>query len=157
MKLTTLFTICLLLVSFSVKSQDCIDYHLKQCPRQNPNPYTEVPEGSKSALLLRGEEMETRFTIFQCKDYRLTLCSQLFQDQVVIKVYDAEDPSLLLYDNTQNDTAQVFEFQVFNTRRIRIVVSVPKLNQPKKNTGLLIEKTPRGCVGLLVESMVTRK
>jgi hypothetical protein len=139
------------------KGQDCINYHLKTCPRLNPNPYIEVPEGSKSALLLRGESIESIFTIFQCKDYRITLCSELFADEVVLKIYDADDGSVLLYDNTTNNTAQVFEFQVFNTRRVRAVVSVPLSNGPKKNTGLLIEKTPRGCVGLLLESMVTRK
>jgi len=153
-----LLSICFLLFfcSFS-KGQDCINYHLKSCPRLSPNPYNEVPEGSKSALLLRGESMESTITIFQCKDYRITLCSEMFTNEIVLKIYDADDGSVMLYDNTQNNTAQIFEFQVFNTRRVRIVVSVPLSNGPKKNTGLLIEKTPRGCVGLLLESMVTRK
>lgn len=150
--------ICIIFLIGSVsKGQDCINYHQNACPKLNPNPYNEVPEGCKSALLLRGEQMESVFTIFQCKDYRITLCSELFNNEVVLKIYDADDGSILLYDNTVNDVAQIFEFQVFNTRRVRAVVSVPKTNTSKKNTGLLVEKTPRGCVGLLLESMVTRK
>ena len=153
-----LIFICVILLFSSVsRGQDCINYHLKSCPRLSPNPYIEVPEGSKSALLLRGESMESTFTIFQCKDYRITLCSEMFTNEVVLKIYDADDGSILLYDNTQNETAQVFEFQVFNTRHVRCVISVPLSTQPKKNTGLLVEKTPRGCVGFLLESMVTRK
>ena len=146
-----------LLIGTVSRGQDCINYHLKACPRLNPNPYIDVPEGSKSALMLRGEHMESTFTIFQCKDYRITLCTELFVNEVVLKIYDADDGSVLLYDNTQNNTAQIFEFQVFNTRRVRAVVSIPVVAEPKKNTGLLVEKTPRGCVGFLLESMVTRK
>lgn len=141
----------------AVNGQDCINYHLKSCPQLQPNPYTNVFEGSKSGLMLRGETMESVFTIFQGKDYRITLCSELFPNEINLKIYDADDGSILLYDNTQNDTAQIFEFQVFNTRRVRAMVSVPKIAQSKKNTGLLVEKTPRGCVGFLLETMITRK
>ena len=157
MRFRLIFVFVFLLFGLLSKSQDCINYHLKSCPRLSPNPYIDVPEGSKSALLLRGEFMESVFTIFQCKDYRITLCSELFSNEINLKVYDADDGSILLYDNTQNETAQVFEFQFFNTRRVRCIISVPLSNQPKKNTGLLVEKTPRGCVGFLLESMVTRK
>lgn len=141
----------------SIWGQDCINYHLTSCPQLQPNPYTNVFEGSKSALLLRGETMESVFNIIQGKDYRITLCSELFPNEINLKIYDADDGSILLYDNTQNDTAQIFEFQVFNSRRVRAFISVPKTPEKKKNTGLLVEKTPRGCVGFLLETMVTRK
>jgi len=141
-----------------VPAQDCIDYHLKSCPRLEPNPYTVVPEGSQSSLLKRGEKFELSFKILQGRDYRITLCSNMYNGEVVLQLYDVDENGLLLYDNTQNEQSQAFEFQVFNNRRVRAVVSLaPQKESTKKNTGLLIEKQPRDCVGLLLETMVTRK
>lgn len=138
-------------------AQDCIDYHRSRCPRIEPNPYSEVPEGSKSELVLRGEEISVAFFIFQGRDYRLSLCSEMYDGQVIVKLYDFEDPTLLLYDNTLNAMAQVFEFQVMRTRKVRAVVYVAKVPEKTANTGMLLAKIPRGCVGMLTETMVTRK
>ena len=140
----------------SVNAQDCIDYHLKNCPRMEPNPYTVVPEGSQSALLKRGEKFETIFQIIQGKDYRISLCSNMYTNEVQLQIFDMEEGTLL-YDNYENEKAQTFEFQVFSTRRVRSVVTVPTKQETKKSTGFLIEKQPRDCVGQMLESMVTRK
>lgn len=139
------------------EAQDCIDYHRSRCPRIEPNPYTEVPEGSKSELVLRGEEISVAFFIFQGRDYRLSLCSEMYDGQVIVKLYDFEDPTMLLYDNTLNAMAQIFEFQVMRTRKVRAVVYVAKVPEKAANTGMLLAKIPRGCVGMLTETMVTRK
>lgn len=152
------FTISAVLFFVGIASaQDCIDYHRSHCPRIEPNPYTEVPEGSKSELILRGEEISVSFFIFQGRDYRLSLCSEMYDGQVIVKLYDFEDPTMLLYDNTLNAMAQVFEFQVMRTRKVRAAVYVRKVPEKTANTGMLIAKIPRGCVGILTETMVTRK
>lgn len=155
-KLSISISALLLFVGFA-SGQDCIDYHRSRCPKLEPNPYTEVPEGSKSELILRGEEISVAFFIFQGRDYRLSLCSEMYDGQVIVKLYDFEDPTLLLYDNTLNAMAQIFEFQVMRTRKVRAVVYVPKVPEKASNTGMLLAKVPRGCVGMLTETMVTRK
>jgi len=158
MRCTLVLISSIILFSTILKSQDCINYHLKSCKRLDPNPYGIVPEGCKSALLHSGEQMEVTFHIVQGKDYRVSMCSEEFGKNVVLRIYDSEKPSLVLYDNTKNDSAQVFEFQVFTSRQVRAVVSIPEeKNQPSSTAGILIVKTPRGCVGLLLESMITRK
>jgi hypothetical protein len=141
----------------SVFGQDCIDYHRITCPRANPNPYTEVPEGSKSELVLRGELIKVSFHIYQGRDYRMTVCSEMYNGEVVVKLFDFEDPTMLLYDNTLNEMAQEFEFQVMRSRRVRAEVFVPAKPQQQQAFGMLTQKVPRGCVGLLLETMVTRK
>lgn len=138
-------------------AQDCIDYQLKSCPRIEPNPYSVVPEGSQSLLMKPGEEMMLSFFIYQGRDYRIALCSNMYAGDIVLKIWDADDPNLLLYDNTLNEMAQVFEFQVFNTRRVRAIISLKSKESKKKNAGMLTEKIPRDCVGVLLETMVTRK
>ncbi len=152
------YVISIFLISIGMANgQDCIDYHRSHCPKLDPNPYTEVPEGSKSELLLRGEEIKVSYFIFQGRDYRLTLCSEMYEGLVVIKLYDFEDPTLLLYDNTLNDMAQEFEFQVMRTRKVQALIYVPKIEIKNTNTGMLAQKIPRGCVGMMTETMVTRK
>jgi len=158
MTLKRLFILVLCsMLTLSAFAQDCIDYHRKQCPRLEPNPYEEVPEGSKSELLLRGEVMTLSFFIYQGRDYRLTLCSEMYGGEVVLKLYDFEDQTLLLYDNTLNDMNQEFEFQVMRTRKVKADVFVPKEENKSQNFGMLTQKIPRGCVGFLLETMVTRK
>lgn len=146
-----------ILFAFNTSAQDCIDYHRLQCPRLEPNPYDEVPEGSKSELLLRGEVLTLSFFIYQGRDYRLTLCSEMYNGEVVLKLYDFEDQTLLLYDNTLNEMAQEFEFQVMRTRKVKADIYVPKQESQAQTFGMLTQKVPRGCVGILTETMVTRK
>lgn len=145
------------LLANKLVAQDCIDYQLKSCPRLEPNPYSVVPEGSQSLLMKPGEEMMLSFFIYQGRDYRISLCSNMYGGEITLKVWDADDPTLLLYDNALNDMAQVFEFQVFNTRRVRAIVGLKQKESKKKNAGMLTEKIPRDCVGILLETMVTRK
>lgn len=153
----TLIVFILFLLAYWASAQDCIDYHKYNCPIIDPNPYTMVPEGSKSGLVLRGEIIELSFSIFQGRDYRIALCSEMYANEIQLRIYDAEDGTILLYDNTLNENAQEFEFQVMETRKVRCYVTIPKKENKDQNFGLLIEKEKRGCVAILTETMVTRK
>lgn len=142
------------LISFS---QDCIDYHFESCV-YDEHPYYKVdPPGSKSQLMKPGEEMSLSFYIYQGRDYRITTCSDLYKEQIHLQIYDAEDGTLLLYDNELNEMVQQFEFQVMETRRVRAYIRIKDKVESKKETGLLTAKVQRDCVGLLLETMVTRK
>lgn len=157
MKKYSFIVVLNLIVALSY-AQDCIDYQLLSCPRiKEHQHYTVVPEGSKSILMKKGETMELSFSIHQGKDYRITTCSDLHDGKVTLKIYDGEDNTLLLYDNELNDMIQSFEFQVVQSRRVRVVVGILEDKTEQKINSLLIEKMPRGCVGLLLESMITRK
>lgn len=101
--------------------------------------------------------MTLSFFIYQGRDYRLTMCSEMYKGEVVLKLYDFEDQTLLLYDNTLNEMKQEFEFQIMRTRKVKADVYVPELPKESQNFGLLTQKVPRGCVGFLLETMVTRK
>jgi len=152
-----LFLLLLLFLQFVAYNQDCIDYYKYFCPIEEPNPYEMVPEGSKSGLLLRGERIQLSFFIYQGRDYRIALCSEMYNGEIRIVMHDAEDGTILLYDNELNDMAQIFEFQVMQTRRVRCTIYVDQEANQQKNFGLLTEKVQRGCVAILTETMVTRK
>lgn len=151
------FFILFIFFQYIAFSQDCIDYYKYYCPIEEPNPYTMVPEGSKSGLLLRGEVIHLSFFIYQGRDYRIALCSEMYNGEVRLIIHDAEDGTILLYDNELNDMTQIFEFQVMQTRRVRCTIYVDEKTKKQKNFGLLTEKIERGCVAILTETMVTRK
>lgn len=144
-------------ISISSFAQDCIDYHLASCLFDEHPFYKIDPPGSKSQLMKPGEGMSLSFYIYQGRDYRITTCSDLYRDQIRLQIFDAEDGSVLLYDNQLNEMSQQFEFQVTETRRVRANVTIEESKKEKKQTGLLTQKVQRDCVGLLLETMVTRK
>lgn len=144
-------------MAFCVNAQDCVEYFMSSCLTDN-HPYYKVdPPGSKSMLMCPGEQMQLTFHIYQGRDYRITTCSDLYKDLVHLQIFDSENPELLLYDNELNDMAQQFEFQVMDSRKVKAVVTIMEKESEKKNTGLLVEKVKRDCVGLLLETMITRK
>jgi len=147
----------LMAFSFCASAQDCVEYYTSSCLTDN-HPYYKIdPPGSKSMLMCPGEVMQLSFSIYQGRDYRITTCSDLYKDQVHLQILDAENPELVLYDNELNDMAQQFEFQVMESRKVRAIVTIMEPEKEKKNTGLLVEKVRRDCVGLLLETMITRK
>jgi hypothetical protein len=153
-----LFLLLVFILSINiVNAQDCIDYHFINCVYDKHPFYKVDPPGSKSQLMKPGEEMSLAFYIYQGRDYRITTCSDLYKDQIHLQIFDAEDGSLLLYDNELNEMSQQFEFQVIETRRVRVYVRIKESISEKKQTGLLMAKVERDCVGLLLETMVTRK
>jgi len=159
-----LFIACLFFCSVGF-SQDCINYwKLNEAVNQTynySNKYFLVPEGCFSMLISRLEKMEITFEIIQGRDYKLSIGSDLPNGKPIIKVYNVDD-NMLMYDNTQNDTASVLEFEVIQSRRVRAIVTLPKSQKENKDRNrydpaILLPKINRYCVGIKLETMITRK
>jgi hypothetical protein len=144
-----------LFFSASLFSQDCKDYW-NQCgvTPSGVNYYSLIPESCFSNLLATDESFEVPIELIQSRDYKMSLGST-FDYKVHVKLLD-KTTGALVYDNTLNDTVQVFEFQMFDNRNVRAIVSLPH-EHGKKVLGGLTEKPKRYCVGIKIESMITRK
>ena len=144
-----------LLISASLFSQDCKDYW-NQCGTIPPGPnyYSLVPESCFSNLLATDESFEVDIDLIQNRDYRMSLGSTY--DYKVHVTFLDKNTGALVYDNTKNDTVQIFEFQMFDNRKVQAIVSLPHV-RGKKVLGGLTEKPKRYCVGVKIESMITRK
>jgi len=140
-------------------SQDCVDFHKTNCkPPESTSSYSYDP-ASRSGLLMKGQTSEFRVDLYQGRDYRITICNQeALGNNVQYRIIDNEDNSVL-YDNKEFNFEKAFEFSVLISRQVKIVVTVPADDKTSKTTsiGLKPKPTQMGCVGVLVESMVTPK
>ncbi len=149
------------LFPMAISAQECIDYHKTNCkPTQSiaGSVYTYCDD-SRSALMLKGQQSEFRFQLHQGKDFRITICSDAaLGDKIQYQIIDW-DENTLLYDNKDYNFERSFEFTVLRTRNVKIVVDIPADSKTTSaNTlGFKAKPTQMGCVGVLIESMVTPK
>ena len=148
--------ILLLLHFFYVASysQDCKDYWNQNSGTDVNNGYTIVPSACISKLIATDESMEIPFELIQNKDYKMSIFTT-FKYKAYITLYDKNNGKLI-YNNILNDTAQVIEFQVKDNSTVRAIITLPN-TRAKKVVGAFTVKPERYCVGLKLESMVTRK
>jgi len=143
-----------LFLSITSFSQDCRDYWNKNGVVVLNNSYTIVPDACMSKLIATDESFEIPFELIQNKDYKMSLVTS-FSYKAYITLFD-KDNGTLIYNNILNDTAQVIEFQVKQNSNVRAVISLPN-TKGKKQMGAFTLKPERYCVGMKLESMVTRK
>lgn len=153
------FALFLSLISFSSYSQtrqSCVEYHLRRCKADDNKGYS-VAEESRSALMLKGQSSEFRFIIYQGKDYRITICGDdELGPHLQYQIIDWETNEVL-YDNKDFNYVREFEFTVLMSKTVRIVVSIPSENDGigGGNASLRPKSTAMGCVGVLIEEMIT--
>jgi len=156
---TSILLIVSMMGVMSVSAQDCIDYHKKKCKRTaEVTGYNTSPD-SRSALLLKGQTSEFRLFIYQGKDYRITICNdESLGTNIQYKIVDY-DTNEVLYDNKDFNYVKEFEFTVLMSRTVKIVVNVPDetATAVNVNAGFRAKPTSMGCVGVLIEDMVTQK
>ncbi len=161
-----LLIITLLALPFSSFAQECLDFHKQKCKSKevknpdgtvNTDGYIYSPD-SRSALMTKGQKSEFKFTIHQGRDYRLSICgADILGDKIQFQLMDFEEGTLL-YDNAGFDYTRDFEFTVKQTRNIKIVITVPNPKVADNNAfALKAKNTEMGCVGVLIETMVTPK
>ena len=151
-----LFFFCF--VAGAQAQSQCIEYHLRKCKNQVETNYS-VSEASRSALLLKGQTSEFRFLIYQGKDYRITICGdEILGPNLQFQIVDWETNEVL-YDNKDYNYVREFEFTVLLSRTIKIVVTVPSddANETNASIGFQAKSTAMGCVGVLIEEMITPK
>ncbi|HPY82224.1 MAG: hypothetical protein GX277_00305 [Bacteroidales bacterium] len=151
-----IFLTSLTISSFSQSA--CVEYHVTKCKNPDSKGYS-VAEASRSALLLKGQTSEFRFTIYQGKDYRITICGEdALGPYLQYQIVDWETNEVL-YDNKDYNYTKEFEFTVLMSKTVRIVVTIPSDSEDpaSKSISLRPKSTSMGCIGVLIEEMITPK
>jgi len=137
----------------------CIEFHKRKCKRHDvSSPYV-ISSDSRSAMFLKGQTSEFRLTIYQGKDYRITICNdEVLGDNIGMAIIDRETGEPL-YNNKDFNYVRDFEFTVLMTREIKIIISVPDDSGSMKPKGDFRTKDAAGmgCLGVLIEEMITPK
>lgn len=134
----------------------CIDYHKNNCEKST-NKYYQYNSESKSGLFHKGQKSKTLLEAYNGRDYRISIChDDVFTEPIIMRVIDKTRDEVL-YDNSNDNFAKDFEFTVTNTIDLWIEIEVPgesPLNK-LKNKAILRRDSNVGCIGLLIEYMVT--
>ena len=140
-------------------AQRCSKYHINHGNRSENKYYQIHKEASRSALFVKGETSRMYLDVYNGRDYRISFTyDDVLGGPVQFKLLDRRD-KVLLYDNANDEFAQEFEFTVTKTRELIIVINVPGhsvgLEQVSQERGLFKKDTEIGCVGVLIEHMIS--
>ncbi|MBR5433983.1 MAG: hypothetical protein IK117_06075 [Bacteroidales bacterium] len=149
------------LIGSNVFAQNnCLNFHKNKCQSYASKGYI-MSNDSRSAIMRKGQTSEFRITIYQGKDYRISVCADEANLGSTVHLrlidYDTEE---LLYDNKDFNYVKDFEFTVVQTRTIKISIEIPEDQSTKASantTGLISKSINQGCVGVLIEEMSTPK
>jgi hypothetical protein len=134
----------------------CLEYHKNHCERST-NKYYQLNSESRSGLFHKGQKSRTLLEAFNGRDYRISLChDDVFSKPIILRIKDkARDE--VLYDNSEDNFAQDFEFTVTSTVELWIEVEVQGESTLNTNThnSIIRRDSEVGCIGLLIEYMVT--
>ncbi len=138
----------LLMAGIQLFAQDCFDFYKSHCcPSQSSFVYT-VNEASVSFAFAPGESKCVIVNLFQGKDYRITICSDSLYSGVVSLVIQ-NDGGKVLYDNSTDDFSTNIEFSCRRNNETEFIITAP-------NRLDVVDGT-KGCIGILIEDMVTPK
>ena len=98
-------------------------------------------ENFSSAKLMAGDEAEVEMTFSSGEDYRLLICNHPVLGQVEFQVEDQN--GTVLFDNTENENTDHFDFRVAGTKTFLIKLKAP--DAPEQST-----INPQGCVAIMV-------
>lgn len=150
-RLNILSALILLCIGFSAEAQYCSNFHKKYCGP--PNDFFSYNGQSKSALFEKGQTSSLRFVAYKDHDYKITLCTeeQLGTD-IAFKIRDGKTGDLL-FDNSDEDLTQQFEFTCENTRTLTLEVTVPEGETKEEK----FKPSDMACLGVLIEHKATEK
>ncbi|MDE5419236.1 hypothetical protein L3049_14645 [Labilibaculum sp. DW002] len=134
---TTLLIICLFALPTLLAAQ-CNEYTKKECIPQL-NPYTFNGQ-LNNAVLSEGETAELQLTFYKDQEYRILVEGENSLGKIQFQLYDTDYN--LLYDNSDEDHTNLWDFMVESTDDFVIRVLIP--NDEEK------EKVESGCVSILV-------
>src|ERR1035437_10036515 len=156
-----LFLHIFIMITTFLYGQDCASYW-NSCHNDSVNNYHDhyqlvVDEHgrvvSKSAYISDVEYLETSFDLFAGRDYRMSVCTSYnYKPMIILYEYGTER---IIYDNTKNDSTIVFEFEQRFDVKIKAIVRIPQIKR-KKVSNLIVQKPYRYCIGITLESMITR-
>ena len=146
------------LLPIFANSQNCTNYH-KIHGVHSSNKYYQYNDASRSAMFVKGETSQLYLDVYNGRDYRIYLChDDVLGSSIRLQIYDRSD-NTLLYDNSNDDFVQEFEFTVTKTRELILVISVPGnsigLEKASQEKGLFKKDLESGCIGVYIEHMIT--
>ncbi len=151
-----LFSIGLSAQTHDYSKARCIDYHKHNC-ESSTNKYYRYNSESRSGLFHKGQKSRTLLEAFNGRDYRISICyDDVFKKPIIFRIID-KGRDEVLYDNSQDNYAKDFEFTVTSTIELWIEVEVQGESPLVKNEqkSLIRRDSQVGCIGLLIEYMVT--
>ena len=87
--------------------------------------YYKYNSESRSALFLKGQTSRFPLSIYNGRDYRISICWDFnLGNRLEFKIIDA-DTDNVLYDNSTDEFASEFEFTVAQSRDVYIQIKVP--------------------------------
>lgn len=132
-------------------SQNCSDYYKLNClPKESSYIYN-VNSASTSFLLYLGESQEIPITIENNKDYRITVCGDSIFDNVIQFIIFNEQGEKY-YNNSTNEFKLNIEFSNTQTQDVIFEISTPQQSEYVDDATV-----QKGCIGLLIEEMLTIK
>lgn len=131
-----------------MNAQDCFDFHKNICRPEKGYFAYNINKASASFAFAPGESKCVQLQLVQGKDYRITVCSDSLYYGVVSVVVKS-DEGRTFYDNTQDDFNTNIEFSCRKSNTVEITLTAPNRLDVEENT--------KGCIGILIEDMVTPK
>ncbi len=157
------FIVVLLFSSLGIMGQTsdysksrCIDYHKNNCEKST-NKYYQYHSESRSGLFHKGQKSRTLLEAFNGRDYRISIChDDVFNKPIILRVIDKTRDEVL-YDSSNDNFAQDFEFTVTTSIDLWIEIEVQGESSLTKleSQSIIRRDSNVGCVGLLIEYMVT--
>ena len=139
------------MLPITVNGQFCNNFHRKYCKSGSRGEDFSYNGQSKSAMFEKGQTSELKFIAYKGQDYRVTICTeQALGTQISFKIRDGRTGDVL-YDNSNDEMAQEFEFTCENTRQITLEVSVPTGDTPDQKIGPAFKPQDMACLGVLIE------
>lgn len=133
----TILTIYFLALPFFLMAQ-CNEYTKKKCiPMLTP--YTFNGQVN-NAILTQGETAELQLTFYKDQEYRILVMGEDNLGEIQFQLFDTD--LNLLYDNSEEDYTNTWDFMVESTDEFIIRVTIPK--------NKTISETESGCVSILV-------
>ncbi len=132
---------CLLAILSVDAIGQCKGFTRKKC-LPNLAPY--ISSGQvNSTVLFEGDSASLKLTFYSEQDYRLLVCAQqIFEEGAYFKVRDMDKK--VLYDSSEGDDRNIWDFQVHSTQDLWIDVFAP---EPEDNT---IEIANSACISLAI-------
>lgn len=136
------------------QAQKCNGYQYR-CER-GKDPELRYNSQSTSGLFGSDDKSELNLVVYEGQDYRVSFCmGKSLGDAVAFTIKDPETGEML-YDNSQDDYIQEFEFTSSTTRRLVLEVSVYG-GEADAGGKSKFGKVTTDCIGVLVEYMPTPK
>lgn len=138
MTIKTILFIFYLFTLPTILLAQCNEYTKKECIPQL-TPYTFNGQ-LNNAVLSEGETAELQLTFYKDQEYRILVEGENNLGKIQFQLFDTDYN--LLYDNSEEDNTNLWDFMVESTDDFIIRVSVPE--------DLQKERVESGCVSILI-------